>query len=400
MSLSPKSSACLAVAAVAASVLGVSCKAEQKRFHECSADTLGAYLEGVTKEKKPVDFSEDRWCAPRTFAGGETADLQTLNDGHDAYLLYCYACHGENGDGKGPSSYGFRPPPRNFTQGIFKFARMQSSDDVPTDEDLVRIVHSGLNGTPMLAWDIPETELLKILQFVKTFAPQRWEKRKKSGDMAKTIDPFQAPPDPWAGKEVAGVLRGKELYHFKAECVNCHPAYGARKELYELSVAANKREPDIFKPMTGFRDDLYGSVAKDSSEYGVRILPPDFTFSNVRSVRPDHATEDLFRVISYGVYPIMPAWQGALEDKDIWAIAHYVKSLMDLRDTREGAAMRDQLTMQAAFQVPAPAPEPAPSVADAADAGAADAGASDAGAVPAKKDADKKDDKKAPAPAH
>ncbi len=43
--------------------------------------------------------------------------------------------------------------------------------------------------------------------------------------------------------------------------------------------------------------------------------------------------EDLFRVISYGVYPIMPAWQGALSDKDIWAIAHYVKSLMALRGT-------------------------------------------------------------------
>src|SRR5580700_8540240 len=321
MSLFSKSSACLAVAAVAASVLGVSCKAEQKRFHECSTETLNAYLDGVTKEKKAVDFSDDRWCAPRTFAGGGTADLATLNDGHDAYMLYCYACHGENGDGKGPSSYGFRPPPRNFTQGIFKFARMRSSDDVPTDEDLVRIVHGGLNGAPMLAWDIPEAELAKILQFVKTFAPQRWEKHKKNGEVVKTIDPFQAPPDPWAGKEADGVLRGKELYHFKAECVTCHPAFGGRKELYELSLAANKREPDLFKPITGFRDDFYGSIAKDSSEYGVRILPPDFTFSKVRSVRPGHETEDLFRVISYGVYPVMPAWSGALEDRDIWAIA-------------------------------------------------------------------------------
>jgi mono/diheme cytochrome c family protein len=416
--------ACLAVAVVAASVLGTSCKAEEgegaqanahpaadqlrfpHHFRPCSDETLSAYLEGVTKEKKPVDFSEDRWCAPRTFAGGTTADLATLNDGHDAYMLYCYACHGENGDGKGPSSYGLRPPPRNFTQGIFKFARMRSSDDLPPDEDLLRIVHNGLNGTPMLAWDIPETELAKILQFIKTFAPQKWEKKKKGGEPVKVIDAFQPPADPWAGKEADGVRRGKELYHFKAECVTCHPAYGGRKELYELSVAANKREPDLFKPITGFRDDFYGSIAKDSSEYGVRILPPDFTFSNVRSVRTGHdggdpgtpgqATEDLFRVISYGVYPIMPAWSGALEDKDIWAIAHYVKSLMDLRDTREGAALREQLTVQAAFQVPAPAPEPtATPEAEAADAGAADGGGADAGAVPAKKD-----DKKAPAPGH
>jgi mono/diheme cytochrome c family protein len=386
MPLFPKSSTCLAVAAVAASVLGVSCKGEQKRFHDCSTDALGAYLEGVTKEKKPVDFSDDRWCAPRTFAGGVTADVATLNDGHDAYMLYCYACHGENGDGKGPSSYGLRPPPRNFQQGIFKFARMSSSDDLPADEDLLRIVHGGLHGTPMLAWDIPEAELGKIIQYIKTFAPQRWEKKKRSGEPVKTVDAFQPPADPWLGKEAAGVQRGKELYHFKAECVTCHPAYGARKELYELSIAANKREPDLFKPITGFRDDLYGSVAKDSSEYGVRILPPDFTFSNVRSVREGHELEDLFRVISYGVYPIMPSWKGALEDKDIWAIAHFVKSLMDLRDTKDGAALKDKLTVQAAFTVPAPAPEPtaAPSAEPEKKDEAAD-----------KKDADKKDgDKK------
>jgi mono/diheme cytochrome c family protein len=421
---SRQSSACVAAAVVAASILGLSCKQGSpegegkhatapkrpdrdyvttdapKRFHPCSAETLNDYLGKLGELKKLDDpaldpekrkeldaVAEGRWCAPRTFAGGVTADLATLNDGHDAYMLYCYACHGENGDAKGPSSYGFRPPPRNFTQGIFKFARMRSSDDLPPDEDLLRIVHNGLNGTPMLAWDIPEEELGKILQFIKTFAPQKWEKHKKSGEPVKTIEPFQPPADPWAGQEAAGAQRGKELYHFKAECVTCHPAYGGRKELYELSVAANKREPDLFKPITGFRDDFYGAIAKDSSEYGVRILPPDFTFSKVRSVRPGHETEDLFRVISYGVYPIMPAWSGALEDKDIWAIAHFVKSLMDLRDTREGAALKDKLTMQAAFVVPAPAPEP--TAAPSAEPAAADAGA----APPEKKDADKKDAK-------
>ena len=67
----------------------------------------------------------------------------------------------------------------------------------------------------------------------------------------------------------------------------------------------------MFSPLTGFRDDVYGSAAKDSDEYEVRILPPDFTFSKVRSVHKGTEMEDLFRVISYGVYPIMPAWKDA-----------------------------------------------------------------------------------------
>jgi hypothetical protein len=240
----------------------------------------------------------------------------------------------------------------------------------------------------MLEWDVPEEELRRILQYIKTFNPKKWEKKKKNGDPVKNLEAWDPPADPWEGKDAEAATRGRELYHFKAECVNCHPAYGGKKELYEASVAANKREPDIFKPMTGFRDDFYGSVAKDSSDYGVRLLPPDFTYNQVRSARTGYELPDLFRVISFGVYPIMPAWQGALTDKDIWAIAHYIKSLMDLRNTPEALNMQARFTTQTPFEVPKPEePKPEPA-AEAADGGAPAAG--DAGAP------DKKDEKKAP----
>src|SRR5262245_37872275 len=134
MNLSRMSSLCLTAAVAAASALGASCKAEQHSFHACAEDTVKAYVAEVSKsgkEAKPFDFSDDRWCAPRSFAGGVDADRHTLDAGHETYMLYCYACHGENGDGKGPSSYGLRPPPRNFQQGIFKFAR--AGDGLPPD---------------------------------------------------------------------------------------------------------------------------------------------------------------------------------------------------------------------------------------------------------------------------
>ena len=68
-----------------------------------------------------------RMTEGRVFAGGIEVDAHTLNDGHDAYMLYCYTCHGEKGDGHGPSSYGLRPAPRDFTKALFKFARIRSS---------------------------------------------------------------------------------------------------------------------------------------------------------------------------------------------------------------------------------------------------------------------------------
>ena len=227
----------------------------------------------------------------------------------------------------------------------------------------------------MLPWDIPDGEVNMIIQYLKTFAPQKWEKKKKSGEPVKTLEPYQAEADPWGGKTAEAVERGKVLYHLKAECLNCHPAYDTKEAIYNLSVKAtdeDMKKPeanrDNFKVVTGFRGDLYGSVAKDSPEYGVKIMPADFLFHELRSVHEPNLNVGLYRLISFGVYPIMPAWKGAgLTDSDIWAISHYVRSIYEMKDRPEGAALKQKLASQAAFQIPAPAPpppaEPAPDAA-------------------------------------
>ncbi|MEJ7735223.1 MAG: c-type cytochrome [Polyangiaceae bacterium] len=353
-----------------------------------------ASLLGVSCNREPHPFKEER-----TFAGDITVTAHDLNAGYEAYMLYCYACHGEKGDGKGPASFGLRPTPRDFTKGIFKFARLRSSDELPHDDDLFRIIRGGLHGTAMLAWDIPDIELDKIVQYIKTFAPAKWEKRKKSGELVKTLEAFETPADPWGGKNEDAVKRGKELYHLRAECVTCHPAYDTKEELYNMSVAAAKRDPENFKAMGGFRDDLYGSVAKDAPAYEQKILPPDFLLHEVRSMcnisSPRCRTagadatktqlEDLFRLISFGVYPVMPAWKGAgLTDEDIWALAHYVKSLVDLRDTPAALQQKQRFASQPAFTVPAAAaPEKKEEATPPADGGKPAEGDKPAGDKPA-----------------
>lgn len=350
---------------------------------------LGAVVAASAAFSSACSSEAPLFTEAKTFAGGIQVDAHTLNEGHDAYIHYCYACHGEKGDGRGPSSYGLRPSPRDFTKGIFKFARLRTSDDLPNDEDLVQIVKGGLHGTAMLPWDIPTVELVKIIQYIKTFAPQKWEKKKKSGEPVKTLEPFAPEADPWAGKEADAVQRGKVLYHLKAECMNCHPAYDTKESLYKLSVEvteadSKKTEKDNFKVITGFREDPYGSVAKDSPEYTQRIIPPDFLFHPVRSIHAPNEKEDLYRLISFGVYPIMPAWKGAgLSDSDIWALAYYVRSLVQMRDTPAAAELKQKLATQAAFEVPPPAPPPAPEPA-----------ATEEGKDGEKKDAEKKDGEK------
>jgi Cytochrome C oxidase, cbb3-type, subunit III len=260
------------------------------------------------------DFKE-----PLKLAGGRTLSIAQLESGRDGYMQYCRPCHGEHGDGKGPASPGLRPPPRDFTTGLFKFAAV-AGGSLPHDDDLVRIVRNGLHGTAMLAWDVPERRLQDIVQYLKTFSP-RW----KDEEPGEAITPS---PDAWAGgRRAQGVERGRKLYHGLAQCLGCHPAHASKREIDTASRELTGN------PTTDFRVDLYGAVLKES-DYGVKLLPPDFTRSELRSIRAGHEAEDLYRVIASGVGgTAMPSWKGSLPEEDLWALVHYVAALMDLKET-------------------------------------------------------------------
>ena len=101
------------------------------------------------------------------------------------------------------------------------------------------------------------------------------------------------------------------------------------------------------------RGDLYFPVAKDS-DYGVKILPPDFTFNELRG---GEALEDIYRAIASGIGgTAMPTWKNVLPDPDLWAMAHYVRSLVALRGTPEAAALQRRLLDQPPW-TPPPLPD-------------------------------------------
>ncbi len=278
--------------------------------------------------------------------GGKVVPAAVLSEGEESYLLYCRTCHGEKGDGKGPAAPALRPPPRDFTLGLFKFAAVPTGT-LPRDEDFVRIVRFGLHGTAMLGWDgVPEKNLQNIIQYIKTFSA-RW-KEEEPGD---AIEPT---PDPWAGKAAEGAARGKKVYHGLAQCLSCHPSYGSKAFIYEAS-----------KELTGngiseFRKDMYGADLKES-DYGVKLLPPDFTRTDLRSVRAGHETEDIYRVIASGVGgTAMPTWRGALPEEDLWALTHFVESLVAMKGSPEATELiKRAMEEDAHFAPPAPAAPPA-----------------------------------------
>ncbi len=264
---------------------------------------------------------ESHFHEDKVFAGGVVASAMKLNKGRAIYQEYCMACHGVNGEGNGPASKGLYPPPRNFTQGYYKFGHVISGD-LPNDEDFMRILEKGLHGTAMLPWDMTHDQMDAVIQYIKTFAPKAWEGKDKMPGvkLVATIDPFGL------ARKSAAVELGKKIYHTEASCQTCHRAYVSHEELSRLSVEAGTGA------ITDFDPELYIVKVQDS-EYGYATLPPDFTWHNVRSAK---TVEEIYMRLLSGVGgTTMPSWKDTITDEQIWAVAYYVRSLMDMKDNVE-----------------------------------------------------------------
>lgn len=278
-----------------------------------------------------VSCSENHFKEDKIFAGGVLATAKSLNDGKSTYTESCMPCHGVNGDGKGTSAKGLQVPPRNLKLGQYKFGRVVSGE-LPHDADFYKILKEGLAGTAMLPWkELSDTQLFNLVQYIKTFAPTKWEGAdKKIGDsIAVTKDPYGD-----AHKDSA-IQRGKEVYHVVAQCWTCHRAYVSKEEFSQISQKING------KPVTEFDPDMY-HIKLQPNDYGYSSMPPEFTYDLVRLGK---TVEDLYVRINAGIGgTAMPSWKGTLQDDEIWAVSHYVKSLIDVKET----AARKQLLEAAA----------------------------------------------------
>lgn len=266
-----------------------------------------------------VSCSESHFKEDKVFAGGVYVTAKQLNDGKSVYTEYCMQCHGVNGDGNGVASKGLTPPPRNFKLGVYKFGQVVSGE-LPHDEDFYRIIKFGLHGTAMLPWDLSQQQMFNVVQYIKTFAPEKW-----TGADKKLGATITAGKDPYgeALKESA-IQRGKEVYHVVAQCWTCHQAYVSHAELSQMAQKINGA------PMTEFDPDMY-HVKLQPSEYDYMAHPPEFTYDLVRSAQ---TVEQLYVRLNAGVGgTAMASWKGVLQDEEIWAVSHYLRSLMDLRNS-------------------------------------------------------------------
>ncbi len=213
--------------------------------------------------------------------------------GKQVYFRRCVGCHGEKGDGNGPSARFLNPKPRNFTSGTFKFrSTVGGANSLPSDEDLFITVSHGLWGTAMPPWyEISAQERLAVIQFIKTFS-DRWKNEKPGAAI-------QIPDEPPV--TMGSIARGKQ--QFETVCFACHGA-------------------------GGLGDGVPAGTLSDT--WGNPINPANFTLPAgvPGGVKLGHDGRHIFKTIVTGIGGTpMPSFADTFTPAQTWDIVHYVQSL-------------------------------------------------------------------------
>jgi mono/diheme cytochrome c family protein len=170
--------------------------------------------------------------------GRGTLTTASVN-GAALYSHHCAYCHGERGDGAGPTAVALFPKPRNF--GEAKFRLKTTTSGTPTDEDLLDTLRRGIPGSAMPSFaDLSEEELRALIGHIRLLTrtgiyERVRHKAEDDGDdylagVSKRVDslsqvgPAIDIPKTFPAPTVASLENGKGLY--LKTCAACHGEKG------------------------------------------------------------------------------------------------------------------------------------------------------------------------------
>ena len=216
-------------------------------------------------------------------------------DGRAIYLAACATCHGYRGDGRGVEAANFIQPATDFTKGVYKF---RMGENV-VRADVERSIREGMSGTEMVPFKrilSPEStaQVAAYLLTLKAAGPEgaskKAKKPRKSAGTARTeARPIPERPFPPSAESVSA---GKTVY--QDNCSDCHGDNGA-----------------------GSKDE--------TDDWDRPVQMNDFRWGFFKS---GNADSDLYRSILAGMKgTTMDAYDGELEDEEIWQVVDYIRSL-------------------------------------------------------------------------
>lgn len=219
---------------------------------------------------------------------------QDLDRGRELYEKWCAGCHGNDGTGNGAAAEFMLPRPRNFSRAVFQI-RTTANGELPTDDDLRRIIDVGMPGTTMPGWEnkFSSRERDDVIAYVKSFS--RFFDGPAPEPIAVSAPPRVTPE---------GIAEGRRVFLEDLECYKCHGDQG--------------------------RGDG-PSAAEQTDDWDFPILPRDLTenwfFNGGGSVEDIH-----MRLLTGLDGTSMPSFTDAIDagvitDEQLWRVAQYVASL-------------------------------------------------------------------------
>ena len=218
----------------------------------------------------------------------------SIERGQRVYRAACAPCHGDSGAGDGYAGSDFRPLPRDFTRGNFRY-RSTPSGSLPTDADLRRTISHGLPGSAMPAWGrrLEPQQIADVIARIKAYG-RRFADEKPQPEVA-IAPPVAATP--------TSISRGREVW-VTLKCARCHGARG--------------------------RGDGVAATDDMRDDRGHIILPRDFT-RGVYAAGGDKRT--LYRTFITGLDGTpMPSHAGSATSAELMDLVNYTLSLEGKRN--------------------------------------------------------------------
>ncbi len=219
-----------------------------------------------------------------------------IEEGKVLYRIHCRSCHGLEGRGNGPDAEKLDPKPSDFTKAEFRI-RSTPWGELPSDEDLLRVITLGVPGTAMDPWaSLSEIERLQLVSYTKTLNPRfSVESPPKSVHIPEGL-----PVTP------ESIAHGEELFN-SMKCFLCHGEEG-------------RGDGPITKTLKYEWDFLFRA----------RNLAKGWTY------KAGNLRKDIYRSISTGFYGTpMGSYAEYLTEEERWHLASYVNSISG--DEKPGA---------------------------------------------------------------
>jgi mono/diheme cytochrome c family protein len=249
-----------------------------------------------------TEYDEDKRMDMEAHVGNWSGHAR---NGRPLYKRYCIGCHGEIGDGNGDNAPWVEPfKPRNFTLGIFK-CRSTPTGTLPTDDDLFRTLHRGLNTSAMPHWDaLTDQNRIDLVAYVKHFSPRFVNE--------KPGTPIEIPPEPEVTPER---LKQGQAVFARVQCWKCHGVTGRANGPSASTLVDDQNNPD-----------------------------PAFDFHDTRRFKCGSTDADLYKIFMTGLDGSpMPSWSDNIKPDEAWSLVFYMRSLQPMNSKAKEIARQLKL---------------------------------------------------------